>query len=304
MKRILILLCALALAACSREASWTVATFNIRYANRGDDAKGNGWDVRKPYICQLLRYEKPDIFGSQEVLVDQLHDMLDSLPDYDCVFAGRDDGVEKGEASPVFWRRDRFEPLDKGWFWLSENPSEPGRGWDAALPRICTWVHLKDKVSRKKVWYFSLHMDHVGVQARAEGAKLIVSKIREMCRPDEAVFVCGDFNVDQTNEIYTIFTGSDILEDSFVTAADRYAPTGTVNGFDPNTLSTSRIDHIFVSPAVRVDNYAVLTETYRGQITLGEEGYRNSNFPSEISFQTNIAKLPSDHFPVFLKVRF
>jgi endonuclease/exonuclease/phosphatase family metal-dependent hydrolase len=147
-------------------------------------------------------------------------------------------------------------------------------------------------------------MDHVGVIARAESAKLIVRKVEEMCRPDEAVFVCGDFNVDQTNEIYTTFTGSDVLADSYETAADRYAPTGTINGFDPNTLSRSRIDHIFVSPAVKVDNYAVLTETYRGMVTLGGEGTKNANFPQEVSFQANIAKLPSDHFPVFLKVRF
>ena len=304
MKKFLILVGLVALAACSTEASWTVATYNVRYANQGDADKGNGWTVRFPYICQLLRYEKPDIFGSQEVLAPQLKDMADSLPDYDYVFAGRDDGIDQGEASPVFWRRDRFSLLDKGWFWLSETPDRPSRGWDAALNRICTWVHLKDRASGKKVWYFSLHMDHVGKVARAESARLIVDRISRMCRPDEAVFVCGDFNVDQTNEIYTIFTGSDVLDDSFVKAADRYAPTGTVNGFDPNTLSSSRIDHIFVSPAVKVDNYAVLTETYRGPVRLGDQGEKNANFPEEISFQANIAKLPSDHFPVFLKVRF
>ena len=304
MKRILILVCLLAAAACTREASWTVATFNVRYENRGDNERGNAWDVRFPYICQLIRYEKPDIFGAQEVLIDMLHDMRDSLPDYDYVYAGRDDGLEKGEGSPVFWRRDRFNLVDKGWFWLSETPEEPSRGWDAALNRICTWTHLKDRVSGKKVWFFSLHMDHVGKVARAESAKLIVRKIEEMCRPEEAVFVCGDFNVDQTNEIYQTFTGSSVLSDSFETAADKYAPTGTVNGFDPNAWSLSRIDHLFVSPSVKVDNYALLTETYRGQITLGEEGYKNANFPEEISFQANIAKLLSDHFPVFLKVRF
>ena len=303
MKKFLILLCLAAAVACSREASWTVASFNVRYENRGDAERGNAWDTRYPYICQLIRYEKPDIFGAQEVLIDMLHDMCDSLPDYDYVYVGRDDGLEKGEGSPVFWRRDRFDLLDKGWFWLSETPEEPSRGWDAALNRICTWAHLKDKVSGKKVWYFSLHMDHVGVIARAESAKLIVRKVEQMCRPDEAVFVCGDFNVDQTNEIYTTFTGSSVLTDSYVTAADRYAPTGTVNRFDPNAFSRSRIDHIFVSPSVKVDNYAVLTETYRGAVTLGE-GYRDANFPEEISFQANIAKLPSDHFPVFLKVRF
>ena len=77
------LLCLAAAVACSREASWTVASFNVRYENRGDAERGNAWDTRYPYICQLIRYEKPDIFGAQEVLIDMLHDMCDSLPDYD-----------------------------------------------------------------------------------------------------------------------------------------------------------------------------------------------------------------------------
>ena len=293
---------ALALASCCRETSLKVGSYNIRYENRGDSLKGNAWDGRCPYICALLRYERPDIFGSQEVLVDQLHDMLAELPEYEAVGVGRDDGAEAGEFEPVFWLKDRFDLLDKGWFWLSETPEQPGLGWDAACIRICTWVHLKDKVSHRKIWFFNLHMDHVGVVARAESAKLIVSRIESMCKSSESVFVTGDFNVDQTNEIYTTFTKSDVLTDSYETAADRFAPNGTFNGYDPNSFTTSRIDHIFVSPAVKVDNYAVRTDTYRKPIELAET-YRTGDFPAEVSFERHIAKMLSDHFPVFIKVR-
>ena len=48
-------------------------------------------------------------------------------------------------------------------------------------------------------------MDHIGVQAREESAKLVVAKIREMCKPKEFVILTGDFNVDQNNHIYTTF---------------------------------------------------------------------------------------------------
>jgi len=35
--------------------------------------------------------------------------------------------------------------LRDGTFWLSETPEKVGsKGWDAALPRIMTWVKLKD----------------------------------------------------------------------------------------------------------------------------------------------------------------
>ena len=75
----------------------TVATYNIRNENKGDAAKGNGWDARYPWICSLIEFEGVDIFGSQEVLEGQLGDMLAALPEYGYIGAGRDDGKTKGE---------------------------------------------------------------------------------------------------------------------------------------------------------------------------------------------------------------
>lgn len=299
----LLLVAAIALMACNRPAALKVATYNIRYENAGDSLKGNVWGVRSAFIFEQLRYEAPDIFGLQEVLAGQLEDFHTALPEYDCVGVGRDDGVSAGEHEPVFWRRDRFHLLDKGWFWLSETPDRPGLGWDAACVRICTWVHLQDKDSGKKIWFFNLHMDHVGVVARAESAKLIVRNIEERCRPSEAVFVTGDFNVDQTNEIYGTFTTSEVLTDSYERAAHRFAPNGTFNAFNPNNFTTSRIDHIFVSPSVTVDAWAVRTDTYRSPLPLPET-FREGDFPAEVSFERYIARTLSDHFPVFIRVRF
>ena len=53
---------------------------------------------------------------------------------------------------------------------------------------------------------------------------------------------------------------------------------------------------------MKVDNYAVRTDTYRKSLEL-DERYRVGDFPAEVSFERYIAKLPSDHFPVFIKVR-
>lgn len=46
-------------------------------------------------------------------------------------------------------------------------------------------------------------MDHVGVEARRESAKLVLKKVGEMCGNDP-VIVTGDFNVDQHNESYHV----------------------------------------------------------------------------------------------------
>lgn len=211
----------------------TVATYNIRNANKGDAERGNGWERRCPWVCGLIEFQGFDIFGSQEVLDGQLHDMLAQLPDYAYIGVGRDDGKAKGEYSPIFYKKERFRLLDEGHFWLSEVTDRPNKGWDAALPRICTWGHFLDRQTRRRFWFFNLHMDHVGVRAREESAKLVVAKIREMCGPREFVILTGDFNVDQNNPIYTTFTASGVLADSYETAARRYAPNGTFNNFNP-----------------------------------------------------------------------
>ena len=257
MKKLLILALFAAVTFCAAAQELTVATYNIRNANRGDAERGNGWERRGPWVCRLIEFHGFDIFGSQEVLDGQLHDMLAQLPDYDYIGVGRDDGKTQGEYAPVFYKKERFRLLDEGHFWLSEITDRPNKGWDAALPRICTWGHFLDLQTKRRFWFFNLHMDHIGVQAREESAKLVVAKIREMCKPKEFVILTGDFNVDQNNHIYTTFVSSGILADSYETAGRRYAPNGTFNNFNPSLKTDSRIDHIFVTPSVRVHDYGL-----------------------------------------------
>ena len=100
------------------------------------------------------------------------------MPGYDYIGIGREDGKQAGEHSAIFYRTDKFEVLEHGNFWLSEITDRPNKGWDAVLPRICTWGEFRDKQTGFTFLFFNLHMDHVGVQARAESAKLILKKIK------------------------------------------------------------------------------------------------------------------------------
>lgn len=305
MKRLSFLLLALFCATMSLSAQQLkVGSYNIRYHNEGDSIRGNGWQQRLPYICDILNYEQPEVFGAQEVLVDQLHDLLRLLPDYDYIGIGRDDGKEAGEYEAIFYNRKKVRLLNQGHFWLSENPDRPGLGWDAVCIRICSWGKFKDCVSGKKFFYFNLHMDHVGIVARREAAKLVVQKIRDIAQ-GAPVVLTGDFNVDQTNEIYTVFTESGLLKDCFIAAERKLAPNGTFNSFDPDLKTESRIDHIFVSPQTKVERYAVRTDCYWTVRTDDESLVSKKGFdaPQEISFQSYERRTPSDHYPVFAKIK-
>ena len=301
MKKLLILALFAAVTFCAAAQELTVATYNIRNANRGDAERGNGWERRGPWVCRQIEFHGFDIFGSQEVLDGQLHDMLAQLPDYDYIGVGRDDGKTQGEYAPVFYKKERFRLLDEGHFWLSEITDRPNKGWDAVLPRICTWGEFRDKQTGFTFLFFNLHMDHVGVQARAESAKLILKKIKEFPKRLPAILT-GDFNVDQTSESYKLLDGSGIMRDSYEIADFRYAPNGTFNGFHPDRKTDSRIDHLFLTKEFEVKKYGILTDTYRSEVKESAQKEQNGNFPKEVSLSKYEARTPSDHFPVMIVV--
>ncbi|MFA6335054.1 MAG: endonuclease/exonuclease/phosphatase family protein [Bacteroidales bacterium] len=281
----------------------TVATYNIRYENQDDVSKGNGWKQRCPVITQLIRFHDFDIFGAQEVLQGQLNDMLNQLPGYEYTGVGRNNGLRDGEFSPIFYNKEKLQLLQSGNFWLSETDDKPSVGWDAALPRICSWGKFKVIESGDCFWFFNLHMDHIGVKARLESSALVLKKIKAMCN-GELFILTGDFNMDQASDGYKLFSGSEILQDSYDVAGIRYALNGTFNNFNPNLKTDSRIDHIFISKGIHVIRYGVLTDTYRSEADSSSEEIKSANFPKEVSLHKYVARLPSDHYPVQAELSF
>ena len=294
-----------------------VGSYNIRYKNANDSISGEVWTKRCQVICDQVNFMAPEIFGTQEVLYVQLQDMKNALDGYDFIGIGRDDGKRGGEHEAIFYKKDKLQLLDHGDFWLSETPDKPGLGWDAVCIRICTWGKFAVKAQkeqrhglfnrRKKepqqvFYFFNLHMDHVGVVARREAAKLVVAKVREIAQ-GAPVFITGDFNVDQNDEIYTIFTKSGLLKDSYDAARIRFAENGTFNAFKTNYFTTSRIDHVFVSPKTKVEAYGVFTNSYWTPDDDPDDNLKASDAPQQISFDTYIRHNPSDHYPVFVKVK-
>lgn len=303
MKRFLLSAITLCMALAMNAQSLFVGSYNIRYHNTGDDANGNVWAKRCQVICDQINFEDPDVFGAQEVLVGQLHDLLGRLDGYGYIGVGRDDGKEAGEYAAIFYKKDRMKLLHDGHFWLSETPDIPKLGWDAACIRICTWGEFRQKKTGLRVFYFNLHMDHVGIVARREAAKLAVKKIKEIAK-GAPVVLTGDFNVDQTDEIYRIFTTSGVLYDSYEQARLRFAENGTFNDFHPEYTSGSRIDHVFVSPSFKVDRYAMLTNMYWTADPDASGDNKSTQAPGEVSFRKAQLRTPSDHYPVLVKLKY
>lgn len=304
MKRIGLLILAFAIVVMQLSAQMLVGSYNIRYKNDADSVNGNVWAKRCQVICDQVNFMAPDIFGAQEVLKNQLDDMLARLDGYDFIGVGRDDGKAEGEYAAIFYKTDRLRLLECGNFWLSETPDIPGLGWDAACVRICTWGRFAKQTATndESFYFFNTHMDHVGVTARREASKLIVEKIRDITQ-GAPVILTGDFNVDQNDEIYRTFTESGLLKDSFLSTRLLFAENGTFNSFKSDLYTDSRIDHIFVSPATCVDSYGVLTNSYWVPNEESTDTIKGDDAPQQINFSKYTRRLPSDHYPVFIRMR-
>lgn len=286
-----------ALAAFAGEpARFNAATYNIRLYHSGDSLRGNSWQRRGPMVGKLAYFHDFDIFGTQEGYKRQLDDMLAELPGYAYIGVGRDDGKEGGEHSAIFYNTDLFEVLDHGDFWLSEDTTKPNLGWDAACVRICTWGKFRHKPSGREFLYFNLHMDHIGKVARIESAKLIKRKMDEFGYELPAILT-GDFNVDQNSDAYASIIADGKLKDSYTAAEYVYAPVGTFNNWHPDAFSKQRIDHIFVTPQIRVLKYGILTDTYRSADGTSE-AITAVDAPEVVKIDKVEARTPSDHFPV------
>jgi endonuclease/exonuclease/phosphatase family metal-dependent hydrolase len=251
-------------------------SFNLRYDNPRDS--GNLWKNRAPVAAALIRFHGFDIVGTQEGLKNQLEDLQKDLPEYTYYGVGRDDGKSKGEHSAIFYRKDRYNVLDSGDFWLSQTPEKPGFGWDSRFNRIASWLKLKDKKLKKTFYVFNVHYDHQGMVARKESSKLVLEKIR-MIAGKSPVILTGDFNGNNKTEWYATLNNSGSLTDALLQVDKPYITNGSFNAFQANNPSKEIIDHIFISGKFKAKRYGILTDTYHG-------------------------RFPSDHFPILVELEF
>ena len=245
------------------------ATFNIRCISKDDYKINCGWDQRKERVYRYLIDNKIDICGMQEVTNEQYEYLRQHLPEYDYVGVGRTDGKTKGEASPVFYRKDKYEALDKGNFWLSETPDVVGsKGWDAAIERIASWVKLKDKKTGRVFMAVNTHFDHVGKVARRESAKLIMRKIQEIVGSNPAV-VTGDFNVTESDEAYTtMVTNGFKMYDAYHMTKNNTGVNFTWHDYCRIPADKAeKIDFIFITPNIKVKHTHIEPTHPEAQIT-------------------------------------
>lgn len=251
--------------ASAAEMKLTFVSYNIRYETT-EDRYWRAWPARLHRLIETVRRMNPDVMGVQEALHSQVADMRLSLPDYDFYGFGRDDGKTRGEYSGIFYRRSRFtaDLSDAGMFWLSATPEVPGsKTWGNEIPRITTWIHLRDQTTQRGFTVFNTHWDHRHQGSRVEAASLIARRIDARKSAREPVVLLGDFNATEGNPAVDHLAGrkpgwTHALLDTYHTLYPQVKERRTLHFWQNHTSGWAKVDHILVSPPCQVKAAAIL----------------------------------------------
>ncbi len=159
--------------------------------------------VRASMLKNFIDEKMPDLAGFQEVTPTWRKWLAEYVFNESYGSAGRERELG-GEANTLYYRKDKFDLIDSGTFWLSPTPEVEGSGFEGySYVRICTWVHLKDKVTGTEFVHMNLHLDINGEKTKAEGNQMRADQIGVIVRFAQRfkglpLFVSGDFNTLRT----------------------------------------------------------------------------------------------------------
>lgn len=218
-----------------------VMSFNIRTETARDYR--HAWDLRKHLVIKRVHAFDPDLLGLQECQEgDQEQFVRDQLPGYEFIGVRRGDDSRTGrEMAPLLFRKEAFDLLDSGHFWLSKTPERQGsKLLGAVFPRTATWAALRPKDSRDRtLYFFNTHFDYIPLILPG-AAQILRDQVAAIASGMPTV-VTGDFNTPAGGSAYRILTepyeeaGRDAGDSAF-TLADVSVNSRTTSGEQAGTI--------------------------------------------------------------------
>ena len=129
------------------------------------------------------------------------------------------------------------------------------------MPRIVTWVELKEKDSGRILYYFNTHFAHDSDSARVMSAGILLREAGRIAG-ENRFMITGDFNMTPESRAYSILTESGkeepLIVDSYkISKTAPTGPIGTFNGWS-DTPRENRIDYIFVRNGMKVKSLSTV----------------------------------------------
>lgn len=202
-----------------------IATYNVHYIillkETGPWSVGD-WERRKGPMDLAFKAIDADVIGFQEMEsfggrsgsnVNLVLDwLLENNPNYAAAAVG--DPKDFPSTQPIFYRRDRLEVLDQGWFFFSETPDVIySRTYNGSFPAFASWAMFRDTQSDRTFRVINIHTDYRSRSNRLRSVELVTDRIAPWAAAGETLFVIGDLNARRGDKTFNI------LEEAGVTFA-------------------------------------------------------------------------------------
>lgn len=196
----------------------TVWSFNVTCQKNDDNSSWSSshyWSARKAGVYAFFNAQQPDIIGTQECEYRQRVNILDNTSGYAAYGLGVDYGKESSGGSgtswlpsyknyntdssnAIFYKADKFTVLERGTFWLSDNPSSVG----SDDGHNCAWIKFRWNENGYVFYFFNTHFTahytDAAYAARKAEARILYEQIAAINTENLPIIITGDFNATAT----------------------------------------------------------------------------------------------------------
>ena len=271
----------------TEESTAKVMSYNVYYG--GDSIKNKDITIsnRMAKAVSVIKKENPDILMLQEASTGSagwVPKILKLAADAGYGYYGyahyEDKGIDsvanintttasgdENEMTPILWKTDKYDCVDRGHFWASSTPDVPGSTWEGIAiegtkdyPRCVNWVVLKYKTTEEKILVVSYHADPYTTTIRNLTAQLVAEKVSEISAEYDnlAVVLGGDWNMQRTDAAY-----STIISNGFGDAkleATQTTDKNSYNDWDREVAKFGVGDFLFGNDDVEFTVYDVIDD--------------------------------------------
>ncbi len=249
----------------------SVMSYNIHLEHC--DNQPRSWNDRKPMVAQLIRSKAPEILGLQGASLGQTDWINTALKNYE-YYAPISDNLKMGtDMCPILHSTSLFEQMDQGTFLIGEAIEASAEGKEHS--QFLNWVKLRHVDSEKVLFVLNTRIDSKDDKKSIAIAERLEEIVIQLVGSETFLFL-GDLSSTPESETISKIKGwaKDSQSSSLVSISDTEE---TYFGWKKGAEG-ERLDYVFLSSDIPANSYEVLDVA---------NGY----------------EYPSDHLPVFCKLR-
>lgn len=215
---------------------------------------GNTVNDRQPRFKALMQEYCPDVLAVQEHSSGWESHIYNDFGDIYSRYAT--------QGLAFYFRKDRYEILDKGGFYLSPTPYVISQFEGDSGPRSCIWAIVKDKFTDVTTLYINCHPDWNNDTQRALQVDVIFEVMGEKMA-EYPTILCGDFNTQPDGPVYPRIVQE--FKDTYKEAEVNLSEIDyTCHSFGE---SSKFIDYTFYNHTFKPTHYRIINDMYNGHVS-------------------------------------